>query len=229
MRSERPRHPHALTRLAGRLGLGGRPFAAPGVLDRLVRGWYGVPPRLRTVIMLVAVLALLTATRIQVRQAELRWGGPPVTAWVAEADTGVGEVAVLRRVRLPPDAVPTGALSAATDEPLTMALPEGAVVTAGHVSASGPAVGLPGDARLVPIPVDPGWGITAGAQVDVWVDDGGTGTTLVAAGRPVVDVRDTGSGAGRATALVSMARDQVPAVTAALAQGAVLLSLVPDR
>jgi hypothetical protein len=222
-----PRHAHGPTRVAARLGLGGPPPAWPVPVDRICLGWSRLPPRLRLFVVIGLTTTLLAATRVQVHRAESRWGGPPVTVWVATADAGVGEVADLRRVRLPPGAVPPSAVERPGTRPLTMALPEGAVLTTAHLAAEGPAVGLPQGSRLVPIPVEAGWGVSAGARVDVWVEGSGTGARLVAAGRSVVEVRAEDEGSGHATALVALERDQVPAVTSALAQGAVLLSIVP--
>ncbi len=225
-RSSSRSHPRAVTRFTRRVGLGGPPFAWPAAVDRVAIAWAGLPPRLRTVVVIGLVVALVVGTRVQVQRAEARWGGTPVVVWIAEADTGVGEVALLRRVRLPPAAVPPGAVDAPTDEPLRMPLPEGAVLTTAHTAADGPAAGLPDGTRLVPIPVDAGWGVTVGSRVDVWVEGAQQGSRLVAPDRSVIEVRGD-EGSGHQTALVALEHGQVPAVTAALAQGAVLLSIVP--
>lgn len=206
--------------------LEGPPPVLPVWVDALARRWAGVPPRARTVVIGLAVLLVLAGTEVRVRRAESRWGGAPVTAWVAETDTGVGQVPQLRQVRLPPGALP----AAPADEPdaatpLTLALPEGAVLTALHVSPTGPAVGLPEGSRLVPIPVDAGWGVVAGGRVDVWLADTSGATALVAARRPVLEVR--GEEPDRLTALVAVEEDDVTAVAGGLGTGSVLLSHAP--
>jgi hypothetical protein len=209
--------------------LNGPPFVFPRPWDRVSRAWARLAPRVRTAVVGAAILATLAGTQLRVMNAESRWGGEPVTAWVAASDTGVGEVPQLRRVRLPPLALPPTSVTAEPEErPLTMALPAGAVLTELHTAAAGPAVGLPADARLVPVPVDEGWAVAAGGRVDVWIrSDDDEGASLVAADRRVVEVRTDES--GDLTALVSIDQEAVPSVTDGLARGAVLLSHVPGR
>ena len=205
--------------------LHGPPLVLPSAFDALCRRWARFPPRIRFLLVLVLAGAVLLLAYLHARQAESRWGGPPITVWVAARDLGVGEVPDLRRVRLPPGAVPAApATAAGIRTPLTIALPEGAVLTKRHVSSSGPAVGLPRGSRLVPVPVDEGWGVTAGGQVDVWIKDG-DGSVLVAQQRPVIEVRS--DDAGDVTALVSIAEEDVTALTGGLSDGSVLLSHAP--
>lgn len=183
---------------------------------------------MRIVVIVTAVVAAGAATEVRVRAAHARWGGPPVAAWVAVEGAGVGETPQLRRVRLPPRALPSAFLRGEPPgTPLTMALPAGAVLTEAHVAPAGPAVGIAPDARLVPVPVDEGWSVTAGGAVDVWVrDDTGGSATLVATRQAVMDVRVDES--GDLTALVVIGADEVPAVASGLARGAVWLSHVPS-
>lgn len=201
--------------------------ALPRPLDALAERWARLRPRVRLAIALLCVGALGTGVGTRVRQAEARWGGPPVTVWVAVADTPVGEVPELRRVELPPGAVPPrAATDGASGAPLALALPEGAVLTDIHLSSAGPAASLPADLRVVPIPVKDGWGVTAGGRVDVWVLGAGEEPAArVATGRPVLEVkRDS---VGEATALVGLATEEVAPATSGLALGQVLLTHAP--
>lgn len=212
--------------------LNGPPFVLPRPVDWMSRAWAHLAPRVRSLMVLSIMLTVLAATHLRVVRAESRWGGEPVTAWVATTDTGVGMVPDLRQVRLPPLAIPpasvTSTQSAMSGRPLTMALPAGGVLTELHTAAAGPAVGLPAGDRLVPVPVDEGWGVTAGGTVDVWIRSvDGDGARLVAAERVVVDVRADES--GDLTALVAIDREAVPEVTGGLARGSVSLSHVPGR
>lgn len=205
----------------------GPPLVLPRPADAISRRWSRLPPRGRLLLASLAVLAVVVAAETRVRAAQLRWGGPPVQVWVAAADTGIGEVPRLTPVRLPPRIVPAAALSTAPGaRPVTVPLPAGAVITEAHVAPAGPAVGLPSGLRLVPVPVDDGWGLAAGGAVDVWIGEpDGDGATLVARHRAVADVR-TDEG-GNLTALVAVAAREVPALTGGLARGTVWLSHVP--
>jgi hypothetical protein len=208
-----------------RLLAGAHP-ALPGPIDALAERWAALAPRVRTGRVLLAVLGAVLASGVRVRAAEARWGGAPVTALVAVADLPVGSPAVgLRRVRLPPDALPARAVTAVpAGAVLTLALPEGAALTAAHLDPTGPAAGLPPGLRALPVPVEEAWGIVAGALVDVWVL-GADGSTLPAArARPVLEVRGEG---GERTALLGLAVDEVTAVTGGLGQGRVLLAHAP--
>jgi hypothetical protein len=180
--------------------------------------------------MLAALLAVTLAAagvHARVEAADARWGGTPVDVYVAAADAPVGTVAPLRPMTLPPAAVPADAI---IDEPpdraLSVALPEGAVLTETHLDERGPAAGLDPDLRAVPIPVEEGWGVTAGGWVDVWVLAGSDDpATLVARSRPVLALRDEGASA---SALVGLDRDrEVESVTSGLALGTVLLAHAP--
>lgn len=211
----------------------GHPVVLPKLIDAAARRWAGVAPRIRFVVIIAATSAVLLASHARVLVAEARWGGTPVEAWVATRDAGVGETPDLRRVRLPPRALPAAPVTSLDpDATLAIALPEGAVLTERHVSPAGPAAGLPAGARLVPVPVDDGWAVTAGGRVDVWIAHPVAATAatspeadLVARDRPVVDVRTDES--GDLTALVSIDAGDVPDVTTGLLEGSVILSHTP--
>lgn len=179
-------------------------------------------------VIIGAVVALAVSVQARVQRAEHRWGGAPVRAYMAVDDLPVGAAADdLRPVTLPPAAVPPTAVTeqVSPDAVLALALPAGAVLTAAHLDPRGPAAGLAEHLRVLPVPVEPGWAITAGAWVDVWLL--GTGeqpATLAARSRPVLDVREDDSSR---TALVGLDREEIAAVTSGLALGHVLLAHAP--
>jgi hypothetical protein len=199
----------------------------PRPIDAACEWWARLPPRVRLALIVAAIAGLAVASELRVQAAESRWGGEPVEVLTATEDRSVGAPASegLRRVRLPPEAVPDAALAdVADDAALAAPLPAGAVLTELHVSQQGPAAGLQPHLRVVPVAVEEGWGVEAGGWVDVWVDPGaGRATEPVATRRPVVDVRDGGS---RPTALVGLHADEVGAVTAA-GRGGVRLTHAP--
>lgn len=198
----------------------------PRPLDALSERWAALPPRVRLAVAGLVVVAMAVAVQVRVQRAEQRWGGAAVPALVAARDLAVGAPPdALRRVQLPPAAVPPGAVTGVpTDAVLAQALPEGAVLTGAHLDPRGPAAGLPPGHRALPVPVQEGWGILAGAWVDVWVLAGETPAHRVATSRNVLEVRTDGSGV---TALVGLAQDEVAATSEGLAAGSVLLSHAP--
>lgn len=200
--------------------------ALPRALDVVAERWAGLPPRGRTALVVLGLIALLGLSGARVRAIEERWGGEGVEVLVAPRNLPVGaSVQELRSVRLPPAALPARALSEApVDAVLSLGLPEGAVLTEAHVSASGPAAGLPQGLRALPVAVEESWGVAAGGWVDVWVL-GEDGRALAAArARPILELRGEGAGT---TALIGLAQDEVTAVTAGLANGRVVLAHAP--
>lgn len=175
-------------------------------------------------LLVVAAVLVLDA---RARAIDARWGGAPRTVLVATERLSVGDpLTAVRRARLPPVAVPPGAVGDVEGAPvLALALPAGAVVTAAHLEARGPAAGLPNGMRAVPIPTEAGWGVVDGGWVDVWtLGSGDEPSELVARQRPVLDVRtDTGG----LTSLVGLREDEVGPVTSGLALGRVLLAHAP--
>jgi hypothetical protein len=215
--------------LRPRLGriLGGPPPVLPRPVDRVAERWAALPPRLRLLVALLALAGFVGSAEARISSAEARWGGPPVRVLVATTDLPVGAPPdALRRVRLPPATVPDDAVD---DVPagaaLTAPLPAGAVLTAGHLRASGPAGGLDSALRALPVPVEDGWGVTAGGWVDVWVlDPAGGASQLVARSRPVLEVSE---GAHSAVALVGLDVDEVQRATEGLALGRLVLAHAP--
>jgi Flp pilus assembly protein CpaB len=205
---------------------GPRP-ALPRPLDAAAEGWAGLPPRLRLAAFVLALIALVGAMQARISHVEARWGGPPVDVLVAGEELHAGTApAHLRRVQLPPAAVPPHALrEAPAGEVLTTTLPEGAVLTRGHLHPRGPAAALGSDRRAVPIPVEDTWGVAPGGWVDLWMLGGdGRPASRIATGRRVLEVSGD---AHEATALVELHVDEVGPAGAGLALGRLLLAHAP--
>jgi hypothetical protein len=214
-----------LTELARRLQ--GPPLALPRLLDGLSERWWALTPRMRMVLVVLMVAALLGGAQWRVADAQRRWGGPPRRVLIAARDTAAGQTPQLRVARLPPALVPPDAPQRVDGEVrLALALPQGAVLTRAHLSPRGPAAGLDRDLRVVPIPVEPGWDVRAGSWVDVWVLAAQpAGSTLIARRRPVVAVGP--SDTDDRTALVGLAAPEVAAAMRGLVEGQVLLTQAP--
>lgn len=220
--------PPSRRRLLGRLAEVTRgPYPVlPRPVDALAEWWARLRPRVRLLVVVSAALLLVAGLQARVAAVERRWGGAPVAVLVADRDLPVGApLEDLSRTPFPPDVVPPGAL---TDPPadavLALALPEGSVLTAGHVDAVGPGAGLDEELRAVPIPVEDGLP-PAGGWVDVWVLGlGDEPATLVARSRPVLEVRD---GEFETAVLVGLHVDEVGPATEGLAVGQVLLAHAP--
>jgi len=201
--------------------------ALPAALDRCSERWWRLPPRVRVLAIVATVCCLLALDQYRVVRMRQQWGGPARRALVAVEDAHVGDHPRLRTVALPPAMVPPDAPQTVADGArLTLALPEGAVLTRAHVSPRGPAVGLDPGLRVVPLPVPPGLEIGAGARVDVWIlTEGPDRSRRVAQGRAVLAV-STADG-DDPVALVGLAAGEVAATVAGLAAGDVLLTQAP--
>jgi hypothetical protein len=198
----------------------------PRPADTLSEWWSARPPRVRLLLGMLIVLGAVAGLDARVRAIDARWGGPAQQALIAAEDLAVGEAANVRRVRLPPVALPPDAV---TDLPatatLSLAAPRGTVLTQRHLDPRGPAAGLAPGMRAVPVPTEAGWGIVSGARVDVWVlGDGGATARLVARARPVLQVREDAAGL---TSLIGLSANEVQPVTGGLAAGRVLLAHAP--
>ena len=207
--------------------LNGPHLRLPRLLDTISEWWSRRRPRVRTALAVLLVLGVLLGLDARVRAIDGRWGGAPREVLVAAENLAVGDTAAaVRRVRLPPVAVPHDAVTEVADTAvLALAAPAGTVLTRRHLDPRGPAAGLAAGMRAVPVPTEPGWGIVAGGRVDVWVlGDGQTPARQVARARPVLQVRDDAAGL---TSLVGLSGTEVQAVTSALALGGVLLTHAP--
>lgn len=199
----------------------------PRPLDALSEWWSARPARVRMVLGALVVVGLALAADARVRAVESQWGGAPQRVAVAATDLKVGEAPRdVRLVRLPPRAIPPGALlKVPRDRVLSMPLARGTVLTRKHFAGHGPAVGLPPAMRAFPIPTEAGWDVRQGGWVDVWtLGSGDEPARLVAAQRPVLQIRSDGSAL---TSLVGLTTTEVEAVTAGLALGRVMLAHAP--
>lgn len=207
----------------------GPPPNGPAWLRGPAERWAHLPPRVR--LALLGLLVLLCAGLMSLRAESLqaRWGGPGTPVWRATATIPAGETPQgrLRSVTIPAGVLPHAAVRAGRriDRPLSAPLVRGAILTEQHLDVAGPAATLSPGHRLLPVPLDPGWGVETGAAVDVWALAGPEGTaSMIAAGRPVLRVAREGS---RRTALVSLPVDVVRAAAEAVASGRVILTLAP--
>ncbi|MPZ74051.1 MAG: hypothetical protein GEU74_12615 [Nitriliruptorales bacterium] len=210
-----------------RLDLHGPHLRLPRPLDAAGEWWSRRPPRLRMVIAGLLLVALGVAVDARIRAVESRWGGPLQKVAVAAVDLKVGDDPHrVRFVRLPPSAVPPGAVGVPPDGAvLSLPLTRGSVLTSKHLDARGPAVGLPRTMRAVPVPTEAGWDVRQGGWVDVWtLGSGDEPAQLVAAQRPVLQVRSDATGL---TSLIGLKTDEVEAVSAGLALGRVMLAHAP--
>ena len=205
--------------------LQGPPIALPAALDRCSEFWWRLPPRARAAATVLTLLAFLAGGELRIAQARNQWGGPARRALVAVRDTPVGQPPQVRAVRLPPALVPPSAPQDVDDGArLAFALPEGAVLTRGHLSARGPAAGLQRDLRVVPIPIEPGWDVRAGGWVDVWALAAPNQSTPIARQRPVVAVTTDDD---QQSAMVGLAASEVAAAVRGLVDGEILLTHAP--
>lgn len=203
----------------------GPPIALPAVLDRCSERWWRLPPRARGGLVVLAALVLVGAMQARVAQVRSAWGGPPRRVLVAVHDAGVGERPPVRATLVPPALAPRDAPQRVShDARLAFALPAGTVLTRSHLSARGPAAGLPPDLRVVPMPVDPGWDVRSGGWVDVWALTTTGASTRIAEHRPVLAVVTDDD---PPSALVGLATDEVAAAMRGLAGGQVLLTHAP--
>ncbi|MGH8904628.1 MAG: hypothetical protein ACRDYA_23825 [Egibacteraceae bacterium] len=207
--------------------MNGRPLALPSPVDAVSERWARVPPRMRALLVLLAVLAAIVGMQHRVALTQARWGGTPVTVLRAVEDLPAGTPAArLEPIALPPAALPPRAVGHPPDGAvLSLPLPAGSVLTQAHLDPRGPAAHLPDDVRAVPVPVEAGWRIEPGGWVDVWVLGAGeVPSRLVARSRAVLEVRRD---EGTRTALVTLHDDEVGPTTEGLALGKVLLTHAP--
>jgi hypothetical protein len=133
--------------------VGGAPLALPARLDVVSDRWWGLAPRTRTWLVLLAVTTALSGAALRAVASPY---GPPVTVLVAADDLPAGadlDGAPLRTQHWPADLVPTGHRTVASGT-LASPLPAGAVLTDGHVDEGGLAHRLGVGRSAVPLPAE---------------------------------------------------------------------------
>lgn len=170
-----------LSRLSPRVP-SGTPVALPALLDRASERWWRLPPRVRTI--LVVVMALLALALVGRGATRSPWG-PPTEVLVPAADLAPGDVVgpdAVRRTTRPADLVPADALTGVDQLPddarLRGAAPAGTVLTRRHLAA-GLAGLVAADEAAVPVPRGGQPPLRAGQVVDAVVTTvQGTGTRV---------------------------------------------------
>lgn len=196
------------------------PVALPGALDAVSERWWRLPPRLRAVV--VAVAMVTTLALVGRGATTSAWGAPrQVLVLVADLPAGaaVGPADV-ERVAWPDDLVPPDAVTELpADARVRAPTTADSVLTARHL-ASGLAGLLSDGEAAVPVPLDGLPDVAAGDVVDVvTATPDGTGHRAASAARVV---------AVDATSLwLAVDADRVDAVAAAAASGRVTLAVRP--
>lgn len=141
-------------------------MALPRWLDAASERWWGLTPRLRTMLLTAAgVLTLLAG----LGHAASTPYGPPTVVLVAVEDLPAGhELSArdLRRVTWPTGVVPDDALRTARGR-LALPVPAQTVVTERHVAQDGLASGLADGLAAVPVPSDALPSLTVGDRIEV--------------------------------------------------------------
>lgn len=210
-----------LPSLLRRRPTGGPPIALPSVLDRLSDRWWGLPPRVRGALLVVAaVLALAAVGRGAARSP---WG-VPTTVLVAGTGLGPGDVVAadaVTEVTRPGGLLPDDALASLDQLPTPArvrgVVPAGAVLTRRHVATGVAGLLEPGEAA-VPVARDGHPPLQAGQLVDAVVTTTrGTGSRVAAAARVL---------ATDATwAWVAVPVDRVEALAGAASSGQLVLAV----
>jgi hypothetical protein len=197
----------------------GPPLALPPVLDRCSERWWRTSPRVRMLVVLAAVAALLLAGTV--RLASSPWGAP-VEVLVAARDLTVGEPvgpADVRRTDWPAALVPAGSLRDAVGT-VVAPLPAGSVVTDRHVGDGGLGAAVPPGDAAVALPTELVPELPAGARLDlVGADLDAGGVTLAAGATVLVD--------DGAHVWVAVRRQEAGAVAAAALAGRITAVVVP--
>lgn len=197
----------------------GSPFVLPAWLDRASDRWWGLTPRIRTALIVLAAVVVVVGGTARSLAAPF---GPPTTVLVAVDDLPAGtalEAGHVRRARWPADLVPPGALTRAAGT-LTAPLPAETVLTSGHVTADGLG-GVAGRGRAaVPLPVEHVPAVPVGALVRVVASE------VDGSGRVVAD-RGEVIGVDASAVWLAVADADAAAVAAAGLRGSIALVVLP--
>lgn len=211
-------------RLADRLRTHGAPFALPPLLDAFAERWAGLPPRVRTIVLLAAALAALAVAG---RGAATSPWGPPVQVVVATTDLPAGRVLTVDdlveadwpRALVPPAA--SDRLEELVGRSLGAPVVAGSPVSSTHVAEGGLAAGLPPGHAAVALPAPEGVTLRSGQHIDLLAGDGDRGGVRLASTATVVAADET-------TVWVGVRREDAAAVAGALAWGEVTVALLPE-
>jgi Flp pilus assembly protein CpaB len=195
------------------------PPVLPARLDAWSDRWWALSPRVRAAVCLVSVLVVVTAGALRGLTSPY---GPPTQVLVATRDLSRGEGVDgtdLREATWPSGLVPTGA-TLVPDGDLTAPLPEGAVLTTGHLTEDGIGGAIEPGRAAVPVPVELVADLPVGTRVEVIVSDAdGHGRTLAADAEVV---------AGDAVSRwISVDRDAAAEVAAAAVRGTLAIAVLP--
>lgn len=195
-------------------------MALPAALDVVSERWWRLSPRLRAVVVGVAIVgALALVGRGATTSA---WGPPrPVLVLVADLPAGAAvQPADVERVSWPADLVPTDALTELPPDARVRAPTiADSALTDRHLAAGLAGLLAPGEAA-VPVPLDGLPEVVAGDVVDVvTATPDGTGHRAATAAR-VLAVDTT-------SLWLAVGADRVDAVAAAAASGRVTLAVRP--
>lgn len=196
----------------------------PAWLDRLSERWWGLPPRARATLVVVAiVLALVVVGRGATRSP---WG-PPVPVLVATADLEPGapiDPGQLRAAQWPADLVPDDSITALADLPddarVRSSVPAGAPLTGRHLVSGLAGLVAPGHVA-VSVPRDGLPIVPTGARVDVVTAGVHGESARVTAGARVLALDGDWVWLG-------VPAEQADAVATAAVTGRVLLAIRPD-
>jgi Flp pilus assembly protein CpaB len=202
----------------------GGPPVLPAWLDRLSEWWWGRPPRLRTVLVAVAILLGLVVIG---RGATRSPWGPPTQVLVATADLEPGtpiDGDRLRAAQWPGGLVPDDAIIAVADLPddarVRSNVPAGTPLTARHLVTGLAGLVAPGHVA-VSVPRDGLPIVPTGARVDVVTAGVHGEAARITAGARVLALDGDWVWLG-------VPAEQADAVATAAVTGRVLLAIRPD-
>lgn len=210
-----------LPTLLPRRTTGGPPLALPPVLDRCSDRWWGLPPRLRGVVLAVVVVLALAAVG---RGAARSPWGPPTRVLVAGTDLAPGDPVAadaLTEATRPADLLPDDALAGLEQLPAQArvrgVVPAGSVLTRRHLASGVAGLLEPGE-TAVPVARDGHPPLQAGQLVDAVVTTTqGTGSTVATRAR-VLAVDGT-------WAWIAVPVDQVEVLAGAAGSGQLVLAV----
>jgi hypothetical protein len=150
--------------------LDGAPFAAPAILDRAAERWWHLPPRVRALCLIAAVVLTLVAGTLHLTTSP--WGAP-TTVLVAARDLSVGQPVGpddVRRADWPASLVPAGAVTEVAGTVLAP-VPAGSILTDLHLGDGGLGAALPAGRAAVGLPAELVPDLPPGSTIDLVAPD----------------------------------------------------------